>query len=133
MSKEKPEHWIADTDGSLEPATPDEIKRCFPDLADKFDELASAHGELVVAPTKAGTFVLRVPKAIEYERFLGAILGENKEAKVKAARTLIGAACVFPDRDSFVAGVSRYPGIPTACTKPINKLMGGELVERGKD
>lgn len=133
MANTKPEHWIADTDGYLEPSTAEEIKRSFPALAEAFDALASEFGELVVAPTKAGPFALRVPKAIEYERFLGAILGENKEAKVKAARTLIGAACVFPDRDSFVAAVTKYPGIPTACTKPINKLMGGELVERGKD
>lgn len=127
------EHYIADTDGSLDAASVDDIKASFPELEAKIDELATAHGELVVCPTRGGVCVFRVPKPAEYERFLGGLLDDRKEQKVKAGKILAMATCVYPDRATFEAAIARYPGIPGACTKPLNKLMGGELVARGKE
>lgn len=127
------DHYIADVDGNLDAATADEIKEAFPELAAGFDALETAHGEIVVCNTKAGVAAFRVPKGPEYERFLGGLLGDQKDAKVKAGKILAVACCVFPERPVFQSWVERYPGIPSACTKPLNKLMGGELAARGKD
>jgi hypothetical protein len=133
MDQKHEGHWIADVDGSLDAADLDAIKEAFPELAEAIDELASKHGELIVCPTKACTCVFRVPKGAEYERFLGGLLDERKEQKVKAGKILAVATCVFPDRPTFEAAIAKYPGIPSACMKPLNKLMGGELVNRGKE
>ncbi len=130
MSKK---HWIADAEGNLDPASADDVAAEFPDLKDTIAKLEEEHGELVALSTKAGSCVFRVPKGAEYDRFLGGLLGDNKEGKVKASKILATTCVVYPDRETFGSYTSRYPGIPSACTKPINKLMGGELVARGKD
>lgn len=131
---QKTAFYIADTDGSLDEATAEIITENFPELdAAKLAELEAAHGELVVCPTKACVCVFRLPKGAEYERFLGGLLDERKEQKVKAGKILAIATAVHPDRATFQAAIDRYPGIPSACMKPINKLMGGELVNRGKE
>jgi hypothetical protein len=110
--------YLAETDGSIEPIAAEALLEEMPELAPKLDEIAS---------------LFRLPKPAEYERFLGGLLSDRKEEKVKAGKILAGGTCVFPDRVTWERMVSKYPGIPGACVKPLNKLMGGELVERGKE
>ncbi len=126
------QHWIADTEGNLDPASEEQIAAEYPELS-TFATLAEAKGELVICNTKAGVAVFRVPVGSEYDRFLGALLGDQKDAKVKASKILAQTCVVSPDRDTFTAWCAKYPGIPSACTKPLNKIMGGELAARGKD
>lgn len=135
MATNDKQHWIADYEGNLEPASIEDLEREFTgEFAIKdLELLVSEHPEMVACPTKAGTAVFRAPKPAEYERFLGSLLGDNKDAKVKAGKVLAISTCVFPDRETFQSYVSKYPGIPSACTKPLNKIMGGELVARGKE
>ncbi len=127
-------HFIADGEGNMDPADLadllEEFKGEIPE--EKITEAAGA-GELVALRTKAGPCMFRVPTGAEYDRFLGGLLGDNKEGKVKASKILATTCVVFPSREEFQAGIARYPGIPSACTRPLNKLMGGELVARGKD
>jgi hypothetical protein len=125
--------YLAETDGSIEPIAAEALLEEMPELAPKLDEIASAHEELVACRTKGGAALFRLPKPAEYERFLGGLLSDRKEEKVKAGKILAGGTCVFPDRVTWERMVSKYPGIPGACVKPLNKLMGGELVERGKE
>ncbi len=123
--------WVADSDGTLEEVEFVEAAELFPsiDLAG----LSSHHGELVVCRTKAGVAVFRCPKGSEYDRFLGGLLDDRKEQKVKAGNILARTCVVEPDKETFGAWLAQYPGIPSACTKPLNKLMGGELQARGKE
>ena len=124
--------WISEEDGELTNVDAFEAKELYSELA-TLDELVGAHGEIVICNTKAGAAVFRVPKGAEYDRFLGGILDDRKEQKVKASSILARTCVVFPDKTIFAQWVDRYPGIPSACTKPLNKLMGGTLVARGKE
>lgn len=126
-------YYLAEHDGELIPATAEEVTEAYPSLSSAFGDLADKHRELVVCNTKGGVAVFRIPTGAEYDQFLGGLLDDRKAQKVKAGNILARSCVVFPEKATFASWLTEYPGIPGACVKPLNKLMGGELQERGKE
>lgn len=89
--------------------------------------------DVAVLDTRGGVAVFRAPHAGEYKRFTSNILNDKADVKASAAEILARACVVYPQKPVFGAWCEKWGGIPSAVLKPLTKLAGAELVERGNE
>ena len=119
-------------DGWLEEHAKDET------LCAKIRELVALHGEeelavLTLTKPTGGVAIFRTPTSSEYKRFTAGILDDKTATKAAAAEILARNCVVHPDKRVFGEWCDRYGGIGSAVLKPLTKLAGAELAERGKE
>lgn len=88
---------------------------------------------LCMSKPKGAVAVFRAPTAAEYHRFMGGILHESVETKAKAAGLMARSCILYPSKLLFGSWCDRYGGIGNAVLKPLSKLAGAELADRGKE
>lgn len=77
--------------------------------------------------------VFRTPTSSEYKRFTAGVLDDKTATKAVAAEILARNCVVHPEKKIFGGWCDQYGGIGTAVLKPLTKLAGAELAERGKE
>jgi hypothetical protein len=117
---------------------PEEDRKKAETLCAAIREAAAKYGEdeievLALSKPKGAVAVFRAPSAPEYQRFMGGILHDSHETKAKAAGLMARAVVVYPSKVEFGSWCDRYGGIGNACLKPLSRLAGAELADRGKE
>jgi len=89
---------------------------------EKFEELKTQFGEVVVVETKLGPCVFRCYKRAEYDRYMSFLFDEKK--RHKAQEIIVRSTVVYPSTAQFDEMVDRAPGIITTCTSAVLELGG---------
>jgi hypothetical protein len=87
-------------------------------------KLTADHGEVMAVKTRAGVAAFRVFKSQEYARYSDMIMNEKQRGQ--AGRSLVLSCCVYPDKQTFLAWLDKYPAIELTCTPPLLKFGGFE-------
>lgn len=107
-------------------------------LCAKIREAVEKHGEdeiavLALSKPVGAVAIFRTPTAAEYKRFTANILDDKPSTKAAAGEIMARNCVVHPDKQTFASWCERYGGIGSAVLKPLSKLAGAELAERGKE
>jgi hypothetical protein len=103
---------------------------------DQFAELQTKYPEpefrLVRVKVQAGELVLRNPAEVEYHAFSASFW--EKGGEPAAFRNALVQTCVYPDRDTLLAWLKRYPGLSSngKVTRAISYLNGMTDALEGK-
>jgi hypothetical protein len=88
---------------------------------------------LALTKPQGAVAIFRAPTSAEYKRFTAGILDDKTTTKAVAAEIMARNCVLYPDKLTFGSWCDRYGGIASAVLKPLTKLAGAELAERGKE